>query len=166
MTRAFLSLGSNVGDRLGHLQQAVAELEEAGLHITDVSPVYETDPVGGPEQGAFFNIVAEVDTWLPADELLAMCHAVEDLHGRTREVKWGPRTLDIDLLAYGHDVFDEEHLTVPHPRAHERAFVLVPWRDVAADFDVPGLGEVQDLADEVGTHGVRLVATHLGTANR
>lgn len=166
MTRAYLSLGSNVGDRLDHLQQAVAELEEAGLHITDVSPVYETDPVGGPDQGKFLNIVAGVDTWLPADELLEMCHAVEDLHGRTREVVWGPRTLDVDLLSYGHEVFDEPHLKVPHPRAHERAFVLVPWCDIAAGFEVPGLGEVQDLADAVGRHGVRQVAPTLGAARR
>lgn len=164
MTRVYLSLGSNMSNRLGHLQEAVAELEEAGLHVAAVSPVYETDPIGGPAQGAFLNIVAAVDTYQMASEVLDLCHAVEAAHDRQRDEVWGPRTLDIDVLTYGDIELDGADLTVPHPRAHERAFVLVPWYDLDPDCEIPGRGTVSELLESVGRRGVRLFAPVLGAA--
>ena len=131
MTRAFLGLGSNVGDREGFLREAVASLEDVGLKA--VSPVYETDPVGGPEQGAFLNLVVELDTELSARELLAVCRRLEAAADRVREVRWGPRTLDVDVLWIDGVTVDEDDLVVPHPRLWERRFVLAPLRDLAPD---------------------------------
>jgi 2-amino-4-hydroxy-6-hydroxymethyldihydropteridine diphosphokinase len=166
MTRVYLSLGSNLDDRLGHLQQAVAELEEAGLHVAAVSAVYETDPVGGPAQGRYLNIVAAIDTYQSASEVLELCHAIEDAHRRTRDQRWGPRTLDIDILTYGDIELDSPELTVPHPRAHERAFVLVPWFDLDPDAQVGVHGTVGEVVQRVGRSGVRLHAPTLGAARR
>ena len=156
-TRSVLALGSNLGDRLGHLQAAVDLLAER-VRVVAVSPVYETDPVGGPEQDAYLNAVVLVDGPPPA-ELLALGHRVEAARGRVREERWGPRTLDVDLLASGSLRLDDPACTVPHPRAAERAFVLVPWRDVEPDGEIPGAGRVADLLDALGRDarsGVRL----------
>ncbi|HMG44061.1 MAG TPA: 2-amino-4-hydroxy-6-hydroxymethyldihydropteridine diphosphokinase [Acidimicrobiales bacterium] len=131
MTRAFLGLGSNVGDREGFLREAVASLEDVGLKA--VSPRYETDPVGGPEQGAFLNLVVELDTELSARELLAVCRRLEAAADRLREVRWGPRTLDVDVLWIDGVTVDEDDLVVPHPRMWERRFVLAPLHDLAPD---------------------------------
>lgn len=131
MTRAFLGLGSNVGDRRAHLRAAVASLEDVGLR--QVSPLYETDPVGGPEQGAFLNLVAELDTGLSARELLAVCRRLETAADRVREVRWGPRTLDVDVLWVDGVTVADDDLVVPHPRMWERRFVLAPLRDLAPD---------------------------------
>ena len=131
MTRAFLGLGSNVGDREGLLREAVASLEDVGLKA--VSPRYETDPVGGPEQGAFLNLVVELDTELSARELLAVCRRLEAAADRVREVRWGPRTLDVDVLWIDGVTVDEDDLVVPHPRMWERRFVLAPLHDLAPD---------------------------------
>ena len=130
MARAFLGLGSNLGDRAAHLRAAVAALPD----LVATSPVYETDPVGGPDdQGPFLNLVAELDTSFHPDELLAMCRALEAEAGRIREERWGPRTLDVDVLwVEGHEV-DEPELQVPHPRMWQRRFVLAPLRDLAPD---------------------------------
>lgn len=131
MTRAFLGLGSNVGDRRAHLRVAIASLEDVGL--ARVSPLYETDPVGGPEQGAFLNLVAELDTELSARELLAVCRRLETAADRVREVRWGPRTLDVDVLWVDGVTVADDDLVVPHPRMWERRFVLAPLRDLAPD---------------------------------
>jgi 2-amino-4-hydroxy-6-hydroxymethyldihydropteridine diphosphokinase len=131
VTRAFLGLGSNVGDRRAHLESAVASLEDVGL--TRVSPLYETDPVGGPEQGAFLNLVAELDTELSARELLAVCRRLEAAADRVREVRWGPRTLDVDVLWVDGVTVADDDLVVPHPRMWERRFVLAPLHDLAPD---------------------------------
>jgi len=131
VTRAFLGLGSNVGDREGFLREAVASLEDVGLKA--VSPRYETDPVGGPEQGAFLNLVVELDTELSARELLAVCRRLEAAADRLREVRWGPRTLDVDVLWIDGVTVDEDDLVVPHPRMWERRFVLAPLHDLAPD---------------------------------
>lgn len=153
--RAALGLGSNLGDSFETLQGALdALLESSELMPVGVSPVYETDPVGGPEQPTYLNAVLVVDTTLSPDSLLERAHAVEDAFGRERDEQWGPRTLDVDVLAVGDRVVDGE-VTVPHPRAHERAFVLVPWSDVDAAFEVPGHGPVGTLADAVDRSGVR-----------
>lgn len=147
MTRAAVALGANLGERATTLSSAAAEVgAQAGVDPVALSSFFETDAVGGPQgQPAFLNAVLVVETALPAAELLAALHGIEDAHGRVREVRWGPRTLDLDLLAYGNLVSTDPALTLPHPRAHERAFVLVPWAEVDPSFDVPGLGTVADL---------------------
>ena len=131
--RAFLGLGSNLGDRRAALRQAVARLTEGG-DVTAVSPLYETDPVGGPEdQGAFLNIVVELTTADSPRQLLIRCQALEEAAHRVRTVRFGPRTLDADVLLVGDLVVDEPDLVVPHPRMWERRFVLAPLADLAPD---------------------------------
>lgn len=126
--RAFLGLGSNLGDRRGHLRRAVAALPD----VVAVSGVYETDPVGGPPgQGAYLNAVVELETDLSPRDLLELAQRLERDAGRVRTERWGPRTLDVDVLVVGDLVVDEPDLRVPHPRLGERAFVLVPLSDLA-----------------------------------
>lgn len=139
MTRAYLALGSNLGDRLGHLQAALERLEAAdGVTPEAVSSVYETDPVGGPSQPPYLNAVVAVGTALDARRLLAVAQAVEEAAGRVRGERWGPRTLDVDVLLVGDERVDEPDLQVPHPRMGERGFVLAPLADVAPHLvDVP-----------------------------
>lgn len=136
MTRAVLAVGSNLGDRMGHLQGAVDAL--AGqVDIVAVSGVYETAPVGGPDQDHFLNAVLIAETSLAPLDLLALCQRVEAAHDRVREVRWGPRTLDVDIIAIEGVVLDGADLMLPHPRAHERAFVCVPWLDVDPGATLP-----------------------------
>jgi 2-amino-4-hydroxy-6-hydroxymethyldihydropteridine diphosphokinase len=129
--RAVLSIGSNLGDRRAHLQSAVDGLAAAGCEVVAVSDVHRTEPVGGPAQGEFLNAVVVVRTRLAPYELLALCGEIEQAARRTREVRWGPRTLDVDIIAMDGIELGDERLTIPHPRAAERAFVLVPWAQVA-----------------------------------
>jgi 2-amino-4-hydroxy-6-hydroxymethyldihydropteridine diphosphokinase len=151
-----LGLGSNVGDSAVILQGAVDDLGATeGITITAVSSVFETDPVGGPEQPAFLNAVAIGRTSLLDHELLAATQAVEQHWHRTREVRWGPRTLDIDIVAIDEETIDTPDLLVPHPLAHERAFVLVPWQDVDPGGYLVGHGPVADLLVVVDASGVR-----------
>ncbi len=132
MTRAYLALGSNLGDRLGYLQLAVDELAAAdGVEVVAVSRVYETAPVGGPPQDAYLNAVAAIDTELEPHPLLALAQRVEQDARRVRWERWGPRTLDVDILLFGDLRLDDPALTIPHPRMWERGFVLAPLRDVA-----------------------------------
>ncbi|HEV7761796.1 MAG TPA: 2-amino-4-hydroxy-6-hydroxymethyldihydropteridine diphosphokinase [Acidimicrobiales bacterium] len=135
MTRAFLGLGSNLGDRRQHLRDAVDTLSDpdAGLGFVAVSPIYETDPVGGPDQDRYLNLVVELDTACSPRELLAICHRLESAAGRVRVEHWGPRTLDVDVLWIEGVTLDEPDLVVPHPRMWERRFVLAPLRDLAPD---------------------------------
>jgi 2-amino-4-hydroxy-6-hydroxymethyldihydropteridine diphosphokinase len=129
MARAILGLGSNLGDRTGHLRAAVAS-----LGATAVSPVYETDPVGGPEgQGAYLNLVIEIDTELTPHELLGVCHRLEAAAGRVRQERWGPRTLDVDILWMDGIELDEPDLQIPHPRMQSRRFVLAPLAHIAPE---------------------------------
>jgi 2-amino-4-hydroxy-6-hydroxymethyldihydropteridine diphosphokinase len=153
--RAVLSLGSNQGDRLAMLQGGVDALSAAGRVVTS-SPVYETDPVGGPEQADYLNAVVVLDTDLDAHALLAVAHAVEAQHARVRDERWGPRTLDVDIIALGDEVIDDADLVVPHPRADQRAFVLVPWAAVDSDAVLPGGRRVSDLLAGLDLTGVRL----------
>lgn len=154
--RAVLALGSNLGDRRQNLQGAVDGLFDApGLSFRAVSPVYETHPVGGPGQPDYLNAVIAVETALPARAILDRGHGVEDALGRVRGVRWGPRTLDVDLIVVGDEISDDPELTLPHPRAHERAFVLAPWRDIEPDAEIPGRGRVADLLETLGLDGVR-----------
>jgi 2-amino-4-hydroxy-6-hydroxymethyldihydropteridine diphosphokinase len=135
MTRAFLGLGSNLGDRRQLLQDAVGTLSDpdAGLGFVAVSPLYQTDPVGGPEQEPFLNLVVELDTPLSPRELLAVCHRLESAAERVRIERWGPRTLDVDVLWMDGVTVDDDDLAVPHPRMWDRRFVLAPLRDLAPD---------------------------------
>lgn len=152
MTRAFLGLGSNLGDREAHLRDAVAELDD----VVGVSPVYETEPVGGPDdQGPYLNLVVELDTPLDARGLLDVCRDLENVAGRVRDVRWGARTLDVDVLWVDGDERQEPDLEVPHPRMGERRFVLAPLRDLAPDLvsadDVArSSGDVQVIGDLAG----------------
>ncbi len=150
-----LALGSNLGDRLANLQGGVDVLcAEPGLADVTVSPVYETVPVGGPGQPDYLNAVLVAVTSLPARAVLDRGLAAERAAHRVRGQRWGPRTLDVDVIVYG-DVSDPE-LTLPHPRAHERAFVLAPWHDVDPGAVIPGRGRIADLLAAVGTSGIRL----------
>jgi len=134
VTRAYLALGSNLGDRAAFLQFAVDRLAAAdGVAIEAVSRVYETAPVGGPPQDAFLNAVVAVDTMLDPRALLGLAQRVEDAAERVRAERWGPRTLDVDVLLYDDVELDDPELTIPHPRMWERGFVLAPLRDVAPE---------------------------------
>ncbi|HEY3957123.1 MAG TPA: 2-amino-4-hydroxy-6-hydroxymethyldihydropteridine diphosphokinase [Streptosporangiaceae bacterium] len=154
--RVVLALGSNLGDRLETLQSAVDALFDApGVDFVAVSPVYETAPVGGPEQPDYLNAVIVVDTELSGQTILDRAHGIEEVFGRVREQTWGPRTLDVDVIVCGGETSDDPALTLPHPRAHERAFVLAPWHDVDPDAEIPGRGRVADLLGKTGLDGVR-----------
>ncbi|GGG24913.1 2-amino-4-hydroxy-6-hydroxymethyldihydropteridine diphosphokinase [Paenibacillus abyssi] len=153
---AIIALGSNLGDREGLLLQALRLLDEhASIQVQHVSGIYETDPVGFTEQPAFLNMAAAVAVSLPPLELLRQMLAVEGRLGRVREQRWGPRTIDLDLIYYEGVEMDTEELTLPHPRMLERAFVLVPMRDVVADTEVaPSFREsVESAAAEAQRYG-------------
>ncbi|GGV17495.1 2-amino-4-hydroxy-6-hydroxymethyldihydropteridine diphosphokinase [Kitasatospora herbaricolor] len=157
---AVIALGSNLGNRLETLQGAVDALADTpGLRIKAVSAVYETEALGGPEeQPNYYNAVVVLRTTLPPHSLLERGNAVEDAFGRVRTVRWGPRTLDVDILAYEGVTSDDPELLLPHPRSHERAFVLAPWLDADPKAELPGLGLVADLLDDLGgedAQGVR-----------
>jgi 2-amino-4-hydroxy-6-hydroxymethyldihydropteridine diphosphokinase len=131
VTRAYLSLGTNVGDRAEHLSEGVRLVTEGAAHR--VSRVYVTEPVGGVPQPDFWNLVVELDTSDTPEELLARAHRAEAARGRVRDVRWGPRTLDVDILYVEGYARDDPGLTVPHPRLYERAFVLAPLRELAPE---------------------------------
>ena len=155
--RPVLSLGSHLGNRLETLQGAIDALEDTpGVRVKAVSPVYETEPwgVAADSQPSYFNAVVVVKTTLPPSSLLERAHAVEEAFNRVRDERWGPRTLDVDIVAYAETVSDDPVLTLPHPRAHERAFVLVPWHDVDPEAQLPGRGPVAELLDSVTRNGV------------
>ncbi len=144
MTRVFLGLGSNLGERERFLGEAIATL---GPMVYAVSDVYETDPVGGPEgQGPYLNLVVQLDTDLAPYDLLAVCRRLESAAERVREVRWGPRTLDVDVLLIDGVELDDDELTVPHPRMRERRFVLAPLQELD-----PTLVNADDLLHSAGT---------------
>ena len=154
--RVVLALGSNLGDRLAHLQDGLGVLGAApGLGRLAVSPVYETVPVGGPPQGDYLNAVVIAETSLPARAILERAQQAEAALHRVRAGRWGPRTLDVDVIVYGAEASDDPELTLPHPRAHERAFVLAPWHDLEPDAQIPGRGRIADLLAKVGRAGLR-----------
>ncbi|CAM5627222.1 2-amino-4-hydroxy-6-hydroxymethyldihydropteridine diphosphokinase [Streptomyces narbonensis] len=154
---AVLSLGANLGNRLETLQGAVDALGDTpGLRVKAVSPVYETAPWGVEPgtQPSYLNAVALVKTTLPPSSLLERAHAVEEAFHRVREERWGARTIDVDIITYADVVSEDPVLTLPHPRAHERAFVLAPWHDVDPAAQLPGRGAVSDLLAALGSAGV------------
>lgn len=155
--RCVLAIGSNLGDRMGNLQGAVNSLADTPeVWLTSVSPVYETEPVGAPEGSkSFLNAVILIDTTLSARTLLDRALAIEDAFGRERSGEPGePRTLDVDLIVVGDRRANDEDLVLPHPKAHERAFVLAPWYDVEADAELPDFGPVAKLLEQVGDSGI------------
>jgi 2-amino-4-hydroxy-6-hydroxymethyldihydropteridine diphosphokinase len=157
MTAVVLALGSNLGDRQDILQGAVdAIVGLPGVRVTAVSPVYETVPVGGPAQPDYLNAVVLANAARPARELLDRLHEIEAAFDRVRLVRWGPRTLDIDIIVFDSVRSDDPELTLPHPRAHERAFVLAPWHDVDPDAALPGHGPVAELLAKADHSGLRL----------
>lgn len=149
-----IALGANLGDRVAALQGAVDALRATpGVEVQAVSSVYETQPVGGPEQPAYANAVIRVRSALPLGDLLERAHEIEANWDRTREVRWGPRTLDIDIIEAGGRVSDDPVLTLPHPRAHERGFVIVPWLEIDPDAELAGHGPIAGLiVDTSGVH--------------
>ncbi len=154
--RVVLALGSNLGVRLQNLQGAVDALQDAPqVSISAISPVYQTEPVGGPVQPDYLNAVVIAATTLPAMMMLDLAQGIEKAFHRAREVRWGPRTLDIDIVTYGTQVSDGPRLILPHPRVHERGFVLAPWLDLDPDAQIPHRGRVADLLASVTDPRIR-----------
>ncbi|WP_030694517.1 2-amino-4-hydroxy-6-hydroxymethyldihydropteridine diphosphokinase [Streptomyces globisporus] len=154
---AVLALGANLGNRMETLQGAIDALGDTpGLRVKAVSPVYETAPWGVEPgtQPSYLNAVALVKTTLPPSSLLERAHAVEEAFHRVREERWGARTIDVDIIAYADVISEDPVLTLPHPRAHQRAFVLAPWHDLDPDAQLPGHGPVADLLAALGPEGV------------
>ncbi|MDQ3382133.1 MAG: 2-amino-4-hydroxy-6-hydroxymethyldihydropteridine diphosphokinase [Actinomycetota bacterium] len=151
MTRAYVGLGANLGPREVTLLRAVDVLAaEQGVEILAVSQLRETDPVGNVEQPTFVNGAVAVETSLSPRELLDALLRVEQELGRVRDgERWGPRTIDLDLLLYGYEIVDEPGLRVPHPRLHERRFALEPLVDLEPELEIPGVGKVAELLKEV-----------------
>ena len=147
----YIGLGSNLGDRAKNINEAVAMLDYSeNVGVSNVSSLYETEPVGYADQGPFLNAVAEVKTTLTPRELLAKCMTIEEKLGRVRTVKWGPRTIDLDILLYADRVIDEADLKVPHPLMHEREFVLVPLAEITPDAVHPVLKKtIRELLDSL-----------------
>ncbi|HEX7812110.1 MAG TPA: 2-amino-4-hydroxy-6-hydroxymethyldihydropteridine diphosphokinase [Burkholderiales bacterium] len=158
MTTAFVALGANLDDPRAQVLRALLELDDIPeSRVVCRSSLYRTAPVGFLDQPAFINAVARLDTALDARPLLDALHELEIRHGRRRSVPNAPRTLDLDLLLFADRVIHEEGLTLPHPRLHERAFVLAPLAEIAPDAIVPGRGRVEDLLDQVDRSGVELI---------
>jgi len=156
--RVVVALGSNLGERLSSLQGAVDALADTpDFFVTSVSGIYETDPVDAPDDsGPYLNAVVLADTTLPAARLMERALAIEDAYDRERsDVRNAPRTLDVDLIVVGDRRSNEDFLRLPHPRAHERAFVLQPWYDLEPDAVFPDLGPIADLLAAVDSSGVR-----------
>ncbi|WP_456272798.1 2-amino-4-hydroxy-6-hydroxymethyldihydropteridine diphosphokinase [Bacillus sp. AK031] len=156
---AYLSLGSNVGNRENYLKEAIKLLNHHhDIEVMKVSSIYETEPVGFTEQGEFLNLVLEITTSLSAEKLLRQCLQVEKDLGREREFRWGPRIIDLDILLYNQENIETEKLIVPHPRMHERAFVLVPLAELSQTIKHPKLDtSMSALLDEIpDKEGVRL----------
>lgn len=148
MNQSYLSLGSNMGDRFEMLRQAVSQLaNHPAITVTRISSLYETDPVGFTDQEPFLNMVVQLETEVEALALLDVCQEVEQNLNRERLIRWGPRTIDLDILLYNREEWETERLIVPHPRMYERAFVMVPLLEVNPDLEV---------AAALETNGVRL----------
>jgi 2-amino-4-hydroxy-6-hydroxymethyldihydropteridine diphosphokinase len=155
MKPAWIALGSNIQPKEVYLQQAVQRLANCqDIVLKQVSTVYETEPVGYEEQDQFLNLVVEVDTNLTPQELLRACQQIEQELGRERVIRWGPRTVDLDILLYSNENMNIEELILPHPRMHERAFVLVPLAEIAPHLTLKGR-EVKDWLDTMAAEEVQ-----------
>ena len=138
-----IGIGSNLGDASTSVRQAMRDVEDAvGAGDVRRSSLYRTAPVGGPEQPDFVNAVLTMESDLTPEAVLEVLQGIEQEAGRVRDVRWGPRTLDLDVVAAGNVVSEDPALTLPHPRAHERAFVLIPWHEIEPEASLPGLGPI------------------------
>ena len=146
--RAVIALGSNLGNRELNIDSAIAELAKI-IEITHLSTNHETDPVGGPEQPKYLNAILIAETELDPHELLISMLEIENKQGRKREIHWGPRTIDLDLIVVGDEVVVSDVLVLPHPRAHERKFVLEPWLEIDPTAQIPGLGLVESILQRI-----------------
>lgn len=146
--RAVIALGSNLGNRELNIDSAIAELAKI-IEISHLSTNHETDPVGGPEQPMYLNAVLIAETQLDPHELLISMLEIENKLGRKREIHWGPRTIDLDLIVVGDEVVVSDVLVLPHPRAHERKFVLEPWLEIDPTAQIPGIGLVESILQRI-----------------
>jgi 2-amino-4-hydroxy-6-hydroxymethyldihydropteridine diphosphokinase len=160
----YISLGSNLGVREKYLEDAISLLIKSGhITVTGFSSIYETDPIGYEDQQCFLNMVIEASTDLEAEDLLKLCLLTEKQLGRERVIRWGPRTADLDILLYNKENIKTEHLTIPHPRMNERAFVLIPLNEINPTLAVPEIGvTIQKLTESVRNKGVRLWKRKIG----
>lgn len=159
MNTAYIGLGTNIGDREAFLKEALVELRAIdGISVEAVSSIYETDPIGYLDQGKFLNMVARVNTTLPPSSLLDSCMQVEQNLGRKREIRWGPRTIDIDILLYNQENIVTENLVIPHPRMLERAFVVIPLLELDHDITLPDTEKpLRELVKDIpGKEGVQI----------
>ena len=152
--KAVLALGGNIGDRRATIEGAIAELNKTeGIKVKAASELYETVAItlAGPDetQPSYLNAVVEIATSLKPKALLAVCNQIENQFGRVRLARWAPRTLDIDIIVYGTELIETKNLVIPHPRAFERSFVLVPWLSIDPDAVIPGRGRIADLVAEL-----------------
>ena len=146
--KAVISLGANIGNPEEQMQLAIAMLREA-TDVIALSSIYITEPVGGPEQPNYLNAICIAESDLPAADLLSVLHGIEKTLGREHLERWGPRTLDLDLIQYGTILSSAEELELPHPRAHERKFVLEPWLEVEPDAILLTHGKVSELLEQL-----------------
>ena len=159
--KAVVALGSNLGDRFDYLQKAVNEINSlTDIEISEISSVYETLPVGGPEQGNYLNAVVTLNTKFEAEELLLKLLLIELNLGRQREIAWGPRTIDLDLIWFEDQTINLENLVLPHPRAHERYFVIKPWLEIEPKARI-GNTEIREFLKDLDCSGVNLFPTRL-----
>jgi 2-amino-4-hydroxy-6-hydroxymethyldihydropteridine diphosphokinase len=159
--KAVVALGSNLGDRFDYLQKAVNEINSlTDIEISEISSVYETLPVGGPEQGNYLNAVVTLNTKFEAEEVLLKLLLIELNLGRQREIAWGPRTIDLDLIWFEDQTINLENLVLPHPRAHERYFVIKPWLEIEPKARI-GNTEIREFLKDLDCSGVNLFPTRL-----
>lgn len=152
-----MSIGSNIGNRSEHLQDAIQALHtHSQVTVVATSSIYETAPVGYTDQADFLNVVIHIQTELTPNELLAVCQKIEQEQGRVRDIRWGPRTVDLDILLYNQDQIETEDLIVPHPRMHERAFVLIPLLEIAPTAVHPVTGLRYSQEEAVSDEGVTI----------
>ena len=155
MVKAFLSLGSNMGDRLEYLSKAIDNIAEIqGCNILNKSRVYETEPWGYENQEAFLNLCISIETSLSPYELLESLQTIELELDRVRTIHWGPRTIDIDILLFDDIICEDDKLTIPHPRMRERAFVLIPLYDIEKNLIIDGI-KLEDLINKIDTRGIK-----------
>lgn len=156
---SYLSIGSNMGDRLDLFKKAIDYLQsDDNIRISNISSIYETEPIGYTEQAKFLNAVLKVETSYKPEELLLKCQETEKVNGRIRDIRWGPRTIDLDILLYNYENIETESLSVPHPRMLERAFVLIPLLELVPNItlpkmDIPLVNILENIQDK---EGVRL----------
>jgi 2-amino-4-hydroxy-6-hydroxymethyldihydropteridine diphosphokinase len=159
MARVYIGLGSNLGDRINYIKEAIASIcKQPGIEAVGLSSVYETEPVGKTDQPGFLNCVLAVETGLSPRELLKTMGGIESKLKRERSVHWGPRTIDIDILLYGDYSIKEPDLIIPHPRMCERAFVIVPLMELSHDIVIPGVGKASRCKKQIADQSINKLA--------